>query len=174
MRRILLVLGCFCVLALPAATSAGAAARPSSGFLVVKRAAGDGGIYGHAVVTVVVQGFVVGRITQEARVDVYHLQTAAGGGAPSAAGPDVRHSVKHWRSLTGVEYRGSGFRFRAIGGAYRVVVRGSGIYLFAGGHGTVTVHGSSIYRGADGAYSLDGGKFRSLPPRAKTDSIGGG
>jgi hypothetical protein len=174
MRWILLILAGVALLSVPAASAAGGTERSVSGFVVVKKAAGDGGVRGHAVATIVVHGFVVGRITQEARVDVYHLQTAAGGGAPQAAGPDVTQNSVRWRSFTGKEYSGSGFRFSAIGGFYRVVVRGAGIYLFAGGHGTVTLHGSTTYPGADGTYSIDGGRFYSLPKRSLTHSIGGG
>jgi len=166
MRRILLICACAAVLALPAATASGARGHAAPGFLVVRKAAGDGGIYGHPVVTVVVQGFVLGRISPraEARVDVYQLPSAAGEGAPQAApGPDVSHRAVRWRSFTGVEFSGSGFRFRAMGGFYRVVVRGSGVYLFAGGHGNVTLRGSSVYPRADGTYSVDGRRFRSLP-----------
>jgi hypothetical protein len=174
MRWTLLLLAAAALLVLPAASAAGASRHSNSGFLVVRRAAGDGGIYGHPVVTVVVQGFVVGRITQEARVDVFHLQTPAGSGAPQPAGPDVTVNTVRWRSFTGKEYSGSDFRFRAIGGAYRVVVRGSGIYLFAGGHGSVTLRGSTTYPGSDGAYSINGHRFFSLPKRQVTRSIGGG
>jgi hypothetical protein len=173
MRRILLLLAGAVLLALPAASAAGAAGRSESGFVVVKNGLGDG-LNGPAVVTVVVHGFVVGRITQEARVDVYHLQTAGGGGAPSAAGPDVKKGSVHWRSFTGNEYRGSGFRFRAIAGFYRVVVHGSGIYLFAGGHGSVKLRGSATYPRTDGTYSIDGRRFQSLPRRQVERSLGGG
>jgi hypothetical protein len=170
MPRILLSLASAAVLTLPAAATAGAA-RAHPGFLVVRNAAGDGGVSGRPVVTVVVQGFVLGRASQEARVDVYHLP---GAGAPQAAGPEVSKRGVHWRGHSGVEFSGSGFRFRAIGGAYRVVVRGSGVYLFAGGHGRVWLHGSSVYPGGDGAYSLDGGAFRSLPAQTVKLTIGGG
>jgi hypothetical protein len=174
MRRILLSCACVAVLTLPAAAPAGARGQAKSGFLVVRKAAGDGGVKGHAVVTVVVEGFVLGRVTQQARVDVYQLPSAAGGGAPQASGPDVSHHAVRWHRFNGTEYSGSGFRFRALGGAYRVVVRGAGVYLFAGGHGTSTLHGSSVYPGSDGAYSVDGGRFRSLPPLPLTQAIGGG
>ena len=174
MRRILLLLASVVLLALPAASAAGATGHSESGFVVVKRAAGDGGVNGPPVVTVVVHGFVVGRITQEARVEIYHLQTATGRGAPQVAGPDVSPSSVRWRSFTGKAYNGSGFRFKAIGGFYRVVVRGAGVYLFAGGHGTVWLRGSSHYRNADGFYSLGGRPFRSLPAQKLKRSIGGG
>jgi hypothetical protein len=174
MRRILFSLAGVALLALLAAALAGAAGKAKPGFLVVRKAQGDGGLYGPPVVTVVVQGFALGRASQEARVDVYHLPSASGGGIPHAVGPDVYSRAVHWRRFTGTEYRGSGFRFSAIGGAYRVVIRGSGVYLFAGGHGTVTLHGSSVYRGSDGAYSVDGRAFRSLPAAPLQLPIGKG
>jgi len=61
-----------------------------------------------------------------------------------------------------------------MGGYYRVVVRGFGIYLFAGGHGHVTLRGSSVNPRADGTYSVDGGRFRSLPEGPAQRKIGGG
>ena len=174
MRRILLSCACVAVLTLSAAVSAGARGDAKSGFLVVRKAAADGGVNGRPVVTVVVEGFVLGRVTQQALVDVYQLPSAAGGGTPQAAGSDVSHHAVRWHRFNGTEYSGSGFRFRATGGAYRVVVRGAGVYLFAGGHGSVTLRGSSVYPGSDGAYSIDGRRFRSLPPHPLTRAIGGG
>ncbi|HJQ75314.1 MAG TPA: hypothetical protein VJ814_10520 [Gaiellaceae bacterium] len=173
MRRILLSCACFAVLTLPAAASAGARGHARPGFLVVRKAAGDGGVHGHAVVTVVIEGFVLGRVTQEAQIDVYQLPSSTGEGAPQPAGPDVRTSSVRWHGFAGKRYIGSGFRFRAMGGTYRVVVRGAGVYLFAGGQGRVTLVGSSVYPRADGAYSVDGGQFRSLPARPFRHAIGG-
>jgi hypothetical protein len=174
MRRILLSCASIAVLTLPAAASAGAHRHPPPGFLVVRKAAGDGGVNGPPVLTVVVQGFVLGRVSREARVSVYHLPTAAGGGVPRAAGPDVSRSSVRWHGVGGNRYEGSGFRFSAMGGAYRVVVRGSGVYLFVGGQGSVTLRGSSVYPRADGTYSIDGDAFRSLPGRPVQRTIGGG
>jgi hypothetical protein len=173
MRRILLSLVGVALLALPAATSAGAAGG-KAGFLVVRKAQGDGGLFGAPVVTVVVQGFVLGRASQEARVDVYQLPSVHGGGGPQASGADVLKTTVRWRKFTGTRFSGSSFRFRAVGGAYRVVIRGSGIYLFAGGHGRVTLDGSSIYRHNDGKYSLGGRAFQSLPALPATFTFGRG
>lgn len=174
MRRILLICAGVAVLTLPAAATAGARGHGAPGFLVVRKAGGDGGIYGNPVVTVVVQGFVLGRISPraEARVDVYQLPSAAGGGAPQAAGPDVTRQGVRWRSFPGQEFSGSGFRFRATGGTYRVVVRGSGVYVFAGGQGNVTLRGSSVYPRADGTYAIDGRAPRSLPANSLTRDLG--
>jgi hypothetical protein len=175
MRRILLSVASAAVLALPTAASAGVGGGAATGFLVVRKAAGDGGIYGRPVVTVVVEGFVLGRVSSaaQARVDIYHLPSPAGGG-PQVAGVDVSHRSVRWRGADGTEYTGSGFRFKAVGGAYRVVVRGSGVYLFAGGHGSVWLRGSSAFPRSDGTYSIDGGTFRSLPARTLRRRIGGG
>lgn len=178
MRRILLSCVSAAVLLLPAAASAGASAqaKPKPGFLVVRKAAGDGGVNGHPVVTLVVHGFVLGRVsaTQEARVDIYHLPSARGETAPQAVG-DVKGKPVRWRGrVPGTEYSGSGFRFRAIGGFYRVVVRGAGVYLFAGGRGNVRLRGSSFSRGADGTYSVDGAAPRSLPTRMLKRELGRG
>ncbi len=173
MRRILLIGAALAVLVLPA-SSAGSSGRATTGFLVVRAATSDGGVTGLPVVTVVVQGFVLGRVSQEGRVDVYHLATPHGYGAPQAAGADVTRSSLHWRRLSGIQYSGSSFRFAAIGGAYRVVVRGSGVYLFVGGRGSVTLRGSVAYPTGDGEYALDGEAFHSLPSQPLTYAIGGG
>lgn len=176
MRRILLTLASAAILLLPAAAAAASSAgagRAHAGFLVVRNAADDGGVDGNPMVTVVVQGFVLGRVSQraEARVDVYYLPGSA---APQATGVDVSHHPVRWRGHTGVEYSGSGFRFRAIGGYYRVVIRGFGVYAFAGGHGSVRLRGSSVNPASDGQYSLDGSAFRSLPAHTLKRTIGGG
>jgi hypothetical protein len=178
MRRFLLSCTCLAVLLLPAAASARSSGHAKPGYLVVRKAVGDGGVNGPPVAIVVMQGFVLGRISQEARVDVYQLPTTAGQGAPQVAGADVSKRSVRWHArdghvFTGTEYSGSGFRFRAMGGSYRIVVRGAGVYLFAGGRGNVQLQGSSLYRKADGTFSLNGRAFRSLPANRVKYRIGG-
>lgn len=174
MRRTLLSCAALAVLMLPAAASAGAGG-PANGYLVVQRANGDGGVHGRPVVTlVIVQGFVLGRVSQQARVDIYHLPSASGEGKPQAFGADVSQHPLRWRGRPGVEYSGIGFHFRAIDGAYRVVVRGAGVYLFAGGNGSVTLRGSSVYPRSDGKYSIDGEPAKSMPANPLTRQIGRG
>jgi hypothetical protein len=175
MRRILLSCAAVAVLLLPAAASAGTRDASKAGYLVVQKASGDGGVHGRAVVILVVQGFVLGRVPQgaEARVDVYQLPSATDKGAPQAVGSDVLRGSVRWRGHKGIEFSGSGFRFRAIDGAYRVVVRGARVYLFAGGNGTVQLRGSSVYKNADGKYSIDGGRPNSMPTSPLTRKVGG-
>lgn len=169
MKRILLTCAALALLAVPAAASA-REAKP--GYLVVHNAAGDGGVHGHAIVTLVVHGFVLGRVSaqREARIEIYPLDA----GAPQTTPPDVSTTAVRWRGRKGHAYTGSGFRFRALGGFYRVVVRGSGVYLFAGGVGHVTLHGSSFDPKGDGRYSIDRRAPRSLPTRPLTRQIGRG
>ena len=174
MRRILLSCAFLAVLTLPAAASARAHAQAKPGYLVIRKGTGDGGVGGHPVVTLVVKGFVLGRVSREARVDIYRLPSTTDQGAPQEKGADVRTRTIHRRHFSRTEYSGSNFRFSALGGFYRVVVRGSGLYLFAGGQGNVTLQGSSVYRHDDGWYSLDGAPFRSLPTSLQKRPIGQG
>lgn len=179
MTRILVSCAILGALLLPAAALARSHGRAEPAFLVVRGASGDGGVNGHAVVTLVVHGFVLGRVSQEARVDIYQLPSPRPGqGGPQVSPGEVSTKSTKWRgrgrTFTGKEYNGSGFRFRAMGGYYRVVVRGSGIYLFAGGHGNVTLHGSSFASHADGKYAIDGRRPLSLPTAALKRQLGGG
>jgi hypothetical protein len=175
MRPILLSCALFAALAFPVAAATGAPTQARPGYLVVRQAAGDGGVNGHAVVTVVVHGFVLGSVSpqDEAKIDIYQLPSPGGEGAPLTT-PGVTRQDIRWRGHSGHEFNGSGFRFRATGGYYRVVVRGSGVYLFVGGSGNVTLHGSSFQPRQDGTYSIDGGRFRTLPTRSVTRQIGRG
>lgn len=176
MRRILLscaILGVLTLSASAAFARSQGATRP--GYLVVRNAAGDGRVDGPPVVTLAVHGFVLGRVKTEnqARVDIIQLPRRGNQGVPTAAGPDAAEAIR-WNGFPGQRFSGSGFRFRAPDGYYRVVVRGSGVYLFVGGRGSVKLHGSSLTPKTDGTYSIDGGGFRSLPKRVVERPIGRG
>jgi hypothetical protein len=175
MRRILLSCAAVAALVLAAAASAPARGAPTAGFVVVQKAAGDGGVHGRPVVILVVQGFVLGRVSPrgQGRVDIYQLPSATDKGTPQAVGDVLRSSVR-WRGHQGSRFSGSGFRFRAIDGAYRVVVRGAGVYLFAGGNGSIVLRGSSVYKHSDGRYSVDGERSNSMPTIPLTRAIGRG
>jgi hypothetical protein len=175
MRRFLLSCAILAVLVVPAAAAARASASAKPGYLVVRRAVSDGGAHGSpAVILVVREGFVLGRVSQEAKVDVYHLGSAAGQFTPQVKGDVSVTSAPRWNGLPGKQYSGSNFRFRITGGFYRVVVRGSGIYAFAGGRGTVWLQGSSVNRRTDGTYSVDGSPPRSMPTQRVKRQIGRG
>lgn len=174
MRRFLLSCAILAVLAVPTAAAARASASGKPGYLVIRKAVGNGGVNGRPVATVVVRGFVLGRVSQEAEVDIYHLPCTSGQCAPSVKGTDVSVApLPLWHgSVPGKRYRGSNFRFRATGGFYRVVVRGSGVYIFAGGRGWVWLQGSSFNRQADGTYSVNRSAPRSMPTQLLKRQIG--
>ena len=181
MRRFLLSCAILAVLAVPAAATARSSPAAKPGYLVIRKAVGDGGVNGRPVATVVVRGFVIGRVSQEAEVDIYHLPSASGQGGPSVKGTDlstapIRYRVpgRKYTGVPGRKYTGSNFRFRAPGGLYRVVVRGSGVYIFAGGRGKVWLQGSSVNRKTDGTYSVNAGRPRSMPTRVLKREIGRG
>ena len=140
----------------------------------MRRAVSDGGVNGRPVVTLVVRGFVLGRVSREAEVDIYHLPSASGQGAPQVKGADVSTSSS---AGTACPARGTAAATSAsapCGGFYRVVVRGSGVYLFAGGRGKVWLRGSSADPKADGTYSVDGSSVRSMPTQLLKRKIGRG
>ena len=172
MRRILVSCAVVGVLALSAAAIARSSAAARPGYVVVRKAVGNGGVNGSPVVKLAVQGFVLGRVTREGQVEIVQLPTVSGRGAPQHT-PGVTARRIHWHGFTGQQYTGSNFRFRAMGGRYHVVIRGTGVYLFAGGQGSVKLQGSSYVR-PDGTYSVNGGRPRSLPKRLVKRKIGGG
>ena len=64
-----------------------------------------------------------------------------------------------------VVYRGTGLRFRMVGGAYRIAVRGSGIAVSAVGRGVVVLAGEPRNVGdSTGVYSLVEGADCSVDP----------
>jgi hypothetical protein len=172
MRRLMLICALLAGLSLPAVAAARAHADAKPGYVVVRNAAGDGGVDGRAIVTLVVRGFVLGSISPQgqAKVDIYQLP----GEAVPQTTPGVKKTGVTWKGHPGHELSGSGFRFRATGGYYRVVVRGSGVYLYVGGQGTVTLHGKSYNRRSDGSYSINGSTPRSLPTSPVNRRIGQG
>jgi len=183
MRRFLLSCAILAALMLPAVAIARAHGSGKPGFLVVREARGDGGVKGHAVVTLVVHGFVLGSVKpqNQARVDIYQVPSRGSQGPQAVAGPTgdlSKPRAVEWHTkghtIAGTEFNGSGYRFYAPDGYYRVVVRGSGVYLFAGGQGNVKLHGSSFDPRTDGTYAIDGRTARSLPTRKLRLTIGRG
>ena len=65
------------------------------------------------------------------------------------------------RNDTTTTWRGTRVRFRIIGGAFRVVVKGRGINLSLVGKGNVTLTGAGT--ADDGSYSVNGGDYSPIP-----------
>ena len=142
MRTLALIACSLAASALLATTAS--AAEPTSGTLSVERGRGS--------VVVDLKGSALGRLTTGTlRVTD---QTPNDRYAPLVVGKKVTQERLGPRTVV---YRGTGLRFRMLGGGYRMVIRGSGIALSAVGRGVVTLDGDPRFAGDDaGVYSLDG------------------
>lgn len=173
MRRLVLT----CVFLLAAAGPAAAAPvvlrpSPTEGTLVVQNADNGDGIAPGArpVITLVIRGFVIGQVAEQGRIAIYDLNPTDQS-APEVTGAfshvDVSRTVRMSDGIqtqTGTQWTGADFRFRAVDGTYRVVIWGSGVYLFASGdQGRVWFTGQADPLLGDGKYSLNGLDWRSLP-----------
>jgi hypothetical protein len=58
---------------------------------------------------------------------------------------------------------GENLRFRAIGGRYSILVKGTGVFLSAVGRGKVMLDGRGDHGSSDGSYALNGDDYQSLP-----------
>jgi len=152
-RRTVVICVSLVALAVPAVALAIRDA-PGDGTLVVKNGSAPRGT---PVVTLVIRGAVIGQITQGAVV--IDDPTPGDGFSPEVTGASWRKDVGD----TTQKWGGVDFRFRAVGGSYRITIYGSGVDLVASGHGNVILAGSPDLPTRDGLFSLNGGDFRSLP-----------
>lgn len=146
MRR-LLTFAMLAALALPAVSGA----RPqgsSDGTLSVRDARGT--------ITITARGGVIGSFAQ-GRVTISDPVDGDGTG-PIVTGDDFPPVEKNDTTTT---WRGTKVRFRIIGGAFRIVVKGRGINLSLVGKGNVTLDGAGT--GDDGSYSVNGGEYLPMP-----------
>jgi len=145
MRR-LLTFAMLIALAVPA----GSAARersPTDGTLSVRDARGT--------IVLNVRGGVIGSFAQGS---VRIVDPVEGDGTgPIVSGDEFRKEIDEKTDI----YRGTRVRFRIIGGAFKVVVKGRGINLSLVGKGTVTLNGAGT--GDDGTYSVNGGEYSPIP-----------
>lgn len=166
MRRLLVSCAAVAALAVPVAATA-ARADPGDTTLVVQNGDNGDGVAADArpVVTLVVSGFVIGRVRDLGKIVIYDLDPSATS-TPEVTGADWHQDVTrtvNGVTQTGTMWEGTGFRFRAVNGTYRVSIWGSGVYVFAFGHGTAWLTGQPATPSGDGRYSLDGGDWHSLP-----------
>lgn len=147
MRRLLT----FAVLAFALALPVGAAARergPSDGTLSIKD--------GRGVVTIQGRGGVIGSFAQ-GRVTISDPIDGDGTG-PIVTGDDFPPIERNDTTTT---WRGNRVRFRIIGGAFKVVVKGRGINLSFVGKASVILSGAGTED--DGSYSVNGSDYNLIP-----------
>jgi hypothetical protein len=146
MRRFL-TFAVLVALAVPA-TSAARARGPNDGTLSVREARGTIVISGRGGV---IGSFARGSVTISDPID-------GDGTGPIVTGEDFPPIERNETTTT---WRGTRVRFRIIGGAFRVVIRGRGINLSFVGKGNATLNGAGT--GADGTYSVNGGEYSAIP-----------
>ena len=144
--RALLTFAMLAALALPAA-SAAREQGATDGTLSVRDARG--------MVTISVRGGVIGSF---ARGSVRISDPVDGDGTgPIVTGDEWSNE----RDATTTTWGGTKVRFRIIGGAFRIVVKGRGINLSLVGKGNVTLDGAGTLD--DGSYSVNGGEYLAMP-----------
>jgi hypothetical protein len=145
--RPLLTFAVLIALAVPA-SSAARERSPNDGTLSVRDARGTivlnarGGVIG---------SFARGSVTISDPVD-------GDGTGPIVTGEDFPPVERNETTTT---WRGTKVRFRIIGGAFRVTIKGRGINLSLVGKGNVTLNGAGT--GDDGTYSVNGGEYSFVP-----------
>jgi hypothetical protein len=155
-RRIVVIWATLAALAVPA-TAFAVHRGLGDGTLVVQNGAAPRGT---PVVTLVIHGAAIGQISGLGKI-VIDDPTPNDAFTPEVTG-------YNWHRQTGVTEdtwggAGPGFRFRAVGGTYKITVYGSGVDLVASGQGSVVLAGSPDATASDGRYSLNGQDYRSLP-----------
>jgi hypothetical protein len=146
MRR-LLTFAMLIALAVPA-SSAARERSPNDGTLSVRDARGT--------IVLNVRGGVIGSF---ARGSVTISDPVDGDGTgPIVTGEDFPPVERNETTTT---WRGTRVRFRIIGGAFRVTIKGRGINLSLVGKGNVTLNGAGT--GDDGIYSVNGGEYSLVP-----------
>jgi hypothetical protein len=144
--RLFLTFGVLAALALPAA-SAAREHGPTDGTLSVKDARGT--------IVIAARGGVIGSFAQ-GRVTITDPVDGDGTG-PIVTGDEWSKE----RSDTTTTWGGTRVRFRIIGGAFKIVVRGRGINLSLVGKGSVTLKGAGT--DDDGTYSANGSEYSPIP-----------
>jgi hypothetical protein len=161
MRRFAFLFLALIGLAVPAAALA-AKDAPNDGTLVVQNGqAPDSGPDKAPVVSLKITGSVIGQVTGQGKIII---DQTAKSQLPEVTGADysrdstVSDTAKVWYSNAG-----GGFKFRAVGGTYTIVIFGSDVSLVAVGTGKVQLAGTPDAGKTDGRYSLNGDLWKSLP-----------
>ena len=129
---------------------------------VAALSAGDGTLSvedGRGQVTVQARGGVIGRLDRGS-VTIFDT-TPQDENVPVVTGDDQPVVIV---GDNGLRYRGTGIRFRVIGGGFRVLVQGRGIDLSVVGKGAGYIEGEAV---EPGVYSLDGSDCRKAQANCK-------
>ena len=161
MRRFAFLFLALLGLAVPAAALAATTAAGDGTLVVQNGQAPDSGPDKAPVVRLTITGSVIGQVNGQARIII---DQTAKSPLPEVTGADyskdstVSDTAKVWYSNAG-----GGFKFRAVGGTYTIVIFGSDVNLVAVGTGKVQLAGTPDAGKTDGKYSLNGDPWKSLP-----------
>ena len=161
MRRFAFLFLALAGLAVPAAALAAKDAPGDGTLVVINGQAPDSGPDKAPVVSLKITGSVIGQLTGQGKIIV-------DGGAKSlpaeVTGPGVTRKDSAISDTATVWSGGpDGFKFRAVGGTYTILIYGTGVNLVAVGTGFVQLAGMPDWGKGDGRFSLNGDPFRSLP-----------
>jgi hypothetical protein len=158
MRRLAFLLLALAAVAVPAAALAATSAA-GDGTLVVKNGtAPDSGADKAPVVRLKITGSVIGQLTGQGRIIIdagAKLLPIEVTGAVGPSSVPQSDTAKLWAGDA------NGFKFRAVGGTFTIVIYGTGVNLVAVGTGSVVLAGTPG-SATDGRYSLNGGDFNPL------------
>jgi hypothetical protein len=161
MRRLAFLFLASAALAVPAAALAATAAVGDGTLVVQNGQAPDSGPNRSPVVSLKVTGSVIGQVTGQARIII---DQTAKSPLPEVTGADysrdsqISDTAKVWYSNAD-----GGFKFRAVGGTYTIVIFGGDVSLVAVGTGKVQLAGMPDVGKGDGRYSFNGDPWKSLP-----------
>jgi len=162
MRRLVLFFTALAALAAPAAVLAAHQAA-GDGTLVVKNGSAP---TDPPVPTPVVQLKITGTVIGEVKNAWGKIVIDAGpkGSGVEVTGAGNPHDVAIPKGTSAQWWSSAdGFKFRAVGGTFTILIYGSQVNLFAVGTGTVQLAGTPDMTTGDGRYSLNGDSFKSLP-----------
>jgi hypothetical protein len=130
---------------------------PGDGTLVIQNGTAPRGT---PVITLVIHGAAIGQISGLGKI-VIDDPTPNDAFTPEVTGYNWHRQTGETEDTWGGA--GPNFRFRAVGGTYKITIYGTGVDLVASGKGSVVLTGSPDAVGSDGRYSLNGQDFKSLP-----------
>ena len=162
MRRLVLMLSALAALVAPVAALAAHQAAGDGTLVVRNGAAPTDPPVPTPVVQLTITGSVIGEVKNAWGKIVIDAGTSGNGVEVTGAG--TAHDVavpkgttaQWWSSL-------DGFKFRAVGGKFTILIYGSHVNLVAVGTGKVQLAGMPDMQTGDGRYSFNGDPFVSLP-----------
>jgi len=162
MRRLAFLVLALAAVAAPAAALAATAAAGDGTLVVQDGQAPYTGPDKAPVVRLTITGSVIGQVEGQGRIII---DAGVKSPPPEVNGVGVTSAPSAISGDTATVWKAGpdGFKFRAVGGTYTIVIFGSEVNLVAVGTGSVQLAGTPDLGKGDGQYSLNGDPWKSLP-----------